>query len=271
MMSWDHKVDLEHETAHIMESDWPSYLGQDGPASIRFNNPGAMWPGPSSKKFDAIGTRRLNDGLGQGNRIAIFTNAVNGAAALFDLVDRVYTGMTVKQAIAKWSGGNHVSSYLNVLQTHGGIDATEYITKAKLRDPAWALRFAKAMARHEAGREYPLTDAHWMEAHWMAFQLAPEDKPAKSAVAKTSQKHKAAGKAKGASAAMGLGAGGLAVASDTVSQAKTITDTVSQFLAQHGLFVLAVLGVVGFLIFQWFQDRIEKDHEDGRYEPSGGE
>lgn len=264
MSIMDHNADdmLEQEMAHAVA---PSFIGQGGPASIRYNNPGAMWPGPSSRKFGAIGKQNLNDGLNQGNKIAIFTNAIDGGAALFDLLDRAYTGRTVRDAIRKWSGGNHVQSYLSVLRSKGNIQPDEMITKAKLRDPEWAIRFATAMAWHEAGRSYPLTTEHWQQAHKLAFEAS---KPA-DVLAKTSSKHKAAGKAKTTAAIMGLGAGGLGAASETVTQVKTIADTLSGFMAQYGLFVLAAIGVVGFLVFQWFQDRTEKDYEEGRYTPSG--
>jgi len=132
-----------------------------------------MWPGPSSRKFGAIGGKGLNDGLGQGNKIAIFDDAIDGAAALFDLFDRAYTGRTLRKAITKWSGGNWVQSYLDVFQSKAGIGPDEIITKDKLRDTDFALRFAKAMAWHEAGKEYPLDDAAWLLGHQEAFSTIP--------------------------------------------------------------------------------------------------
>lgn len=59
------------------------------PASIRYNNPGAQWPGQSSKKFGADGYATI----GGGNQIAIFSDPVNGGAAQFDLLSRNYTGL----------------------------------------------------------------------------------------------------------------------------------------------------------------------------------
>ena len=152
----------------------PSFLDQKSEvASIRSNNPGAMWPGPSSRKFGEIGSKALNDGLGQGNKIAYFDDAIDGAAALFDLLGRVYTGLTVRKAIAKWSGGNWVTSYLKVLKAEAGIDPETQITKHKIRDPEWAVPFAMAMAKHEAGKDYPLEDEHWRIAHSEAFSSIP--------------------------------------------------------------------------------------------------
>lgn len=270
-MTFDPDAELEHEEAHIMRSERPSFLGRGGPASIRYNNPGAMWPGPSSRKFDAIGKQRLNDGLGQGNRIAIFLNAIDGAAALFDLLDRVYTRMIVRDAIRKWSGGNHVSSYLAVLRDRGGIDPDEMITKDKLRDQEWALRFAKAMAWHEAGKEYPLTDDHWRQAHRLAFHLAPSEKPAKDVISKTSSKYRATNKAKTAAAAAAVTSGSLSVANDVLGQAHTFTTHIQGFMGQWGLPLLVGLGFTAYVIFDWLQKRQEQDYDEGRYEPSGGE
>lgn len=48
-------------------------------ASIRYNNPGAMWPGPSSQRFGANGYETI----GGGNKIAVFDDPVafsNGVA-----------------------------------------------------------------------------------------------------------------------------------------------------------------------------------------------
>jgi hypothetical protein len=56
------------------------------PASIRYKNPGAMWGGSAlAKKWGANQTVGLNDGLGQGNNIAVFPTMVKGAAAQIDL------------------------------------------------------------------------------------------------------------------------------------------------------------------------------------------
>ena len=77
------------------------------PASIRYNNPGAMWGGNAiSRKWGETGNVALNDGLGQGNHAAIFPDKVHGAAAQFDLWRNKYTGLSLGAAIKKWSGGN---------------------------------------------------------------------------------------------------------------------------------------------------------------------
>lgn len=137
-----------------------------GPAAIRFNNPGAMYPGPSSEKFGAVATETI----GGGHKIAVFPDAESGAAAQFDLLDRSYTGKTLKDAISKWSGGNDVSTYLAVIEKDTGIKGGTVLTKDMVRDPLFAIPLARAMARQESGKEYPLTEAQWRAAHSRAFE-----------------------------------------------------------------------------------------------------
>jgi uncharacterized protein (TIGR02594 family) len=73
--------------------------------------------------------------------------------------------MTFSDAIAKWSGGNNINSYLRVLESRTRWTRHDYVTKQLLETPDMAIELCKAMARHEAGREYPMTDAQWREAH----------------------------------------------------------------------------------------------------------
>ena len=62
------------------------------PASIRYNNPGAQYPGPSARRFGSVGTEII----GGGHKIAVFDDPVKGAAAQFDLLNRGYAGMTLR-------------------------------------------------------------------------------------------------------------------------------------------------------------------------------
>jgi len=157
------------------------------PASIRSNNPGAMWDGPSSRKF---GSTRY-DVIGGGNHIAVFDDPVNGAAAQFDLMSRKYTGRPLSSAISEWSGGNNVSSYLAGIQKETGLSPGTVVTPEMMRDPKIAVPLARAMAQHEAGQAYPLNDQQWADAFARANGGAPvavaasaEQQPA---VAATSQ------------------------------------------------------------------------------------
>lgn len=156
------------QTIGANPGDWPDFRGTRGPASIRNNNPGAMWPGPVAKEFGMTGWQQLSDR--QRNKIATFPSMVHGGAALFGLLGgKGYMGKTIPQAIAKWSGGNHVASYLRNLQKQG-VDIGQRITPEFLQDPNKAIALARAMSRHEAGRTSPMTDAHWQSAHQMFMQ-----------------------------------------------------------------------------------------------------
>lgn len=134
------------------------------PASIRTNNPGAMWPGPSATKFGSTGHENLRDG----NKIAVFPDATSGAAAQFDLLGRKYAGKTVQDAIREWSGGNHVPSYVQRVSAATGLQPQTVITPELLRSPQ-GVALVKAMAGHEAGPASPLTGDQWGEAQRMAF------------------------------------------------------------------------------------------------------
>jgi hypothetical protein len=170
----DSKVD----TGVSAGPDAPDYRGRKGPASIRYNNPGAMWPGPSSKKFGAVGHVNLKDG--QGNKIAVFPTAVHGAAAQFDLLSRKYTGKTLRSAISTWSGGNSVGTYLKVLEREIGISANTKLTKEMIADPRIAIPLAKAMGVQEAGKPFPMSDKGWANAHAMFLGKSPEIVPSTS-------------------------------------------------------------------------------------------
>lgn len=138
------------------------------PASIRNNNPGACYPGPSSKKFGSTSyeTLRSKDGV---HKIATFPTSVHGAAAQFDLLNRAYTGMTLEKAIEKWCGNYYAAIYLKVLKDRAAVEPDAVLTKGMMADHEIAVPIAKAMAWQEAGCDYPMSDADWREAHQMAL------------------------------------------------------------------------------------------------------
>mgnify|MGYP005614703781 CR=1 FL=1 len=148
------------------------------PASIRNNNPGAMYPGKSAKKFGSRSFEVLKskDGV---HKIATFPTPVHGAAAQFDLLHNSYCGMPLEKAITKWCGAYYVSTYLKVLETSGGIKRTDVLTKEHMKDPKIAIPLARAMALQEAGRDFPMDDDDWEAAHSMAFSagVAPAFSP----------------------------------------------------------------------------------------------
>lgn len=153
------------------------------PASIRNRNPGAMEPGPSSRRFGSSSFETLKwrgpDGTPKTNRIATFSTSEHGAAAMFDLLDRKYTGLPLKDAVARWCGGYWASEYAARVEEASGLKATDILTKNFIRDPAHAIPIAKAMARMEAGCDYPMDDAGWQSGHRMAFRevWAPAPSP----------------------------------------------------------------------------------------------
>lgn len=135
------------------------------PASVRYNNPGAMYPGPVADRFGSTGTEII----GGGHKIAVFPDPVSGAAAQFALLDRGYAGMTIADAIKKWSGGNHSDAYARRVAEQTGIDPGTRLTPEMLRDPNFAVPLARTMAGWEAGNSSPLSDDDWRAAHGMAF------------------------------------------------------------------------------------------------------
>lgn len=153
------------------------------PASIRNRNPGAMEPGPSSRKFGSTSYETLRwtgpDGKPRENRIATFSTDEHGAAAMFDLLNRKYTGKSLKDAVATWCGGYWAGEYASSVEAACGLKAADLLTKEAVRDAAVAIPIAKAMATVEAGRDFPMDDAGWATAHEMAFggALAPAPSP----------------------------------------------------------------------------------------------
>jgi hypothetical protein len=149
------------------------------PASIRNRNPGAQYPGRSARKFGSSSFEKLTsqDGV---HKIATFPSHVQGGAALFDLLNRSYVGMTIEKAITKWCGDFYVSTYLKVLEDKGGVKRSDPLTKDMLRDPSVGIPLARAMAWQEAGRDYPMSDEEWAQAHTCAFteSVAPAFSPA---------------------------------------------------------------------------------------------
>lgn len=153
------------------------------PASIRNNNPGAMYPGPSAKKFGSKRFEVLKSKDGT-HKIACFDDPVHGAAAQFDLLgSKAYTGRTVRQAITKWCGGFYASTYLKVLAQNSGVTADTVLTPELVRNPDVAIPLAKAMALQEAGKSFPMEDDGWRKAHQLAFGVVLEPVAAPAAVA----------------------------------------------------------------------------------------
>lgn len=145
------------------------------PASIRYNNPGAMWGGNAiSKKWGEIGNIKLADGLHQNNHIAVFPDRVYGAAAQFDLWNHSYTGTTLQAAVRKWSGGNSSPAYMRFLEEYTGMEPTSIVSHELLATKT-GLNLMIAQAHWEAGKTYPMTIAEWEQAQRLVFPEPKED------------------------------------------------------------------------------------------------
>ena len=144
-------------------------------ASVRTSNPGAMWLSPLAKKWGASGKQNLNDGTGQGNNIAVFPNALNGFAAQFDLLNQNYTGKSLRQAINTWSGGNNVNEYLAHIQQETGMNPETFLSRELLAGEG-GLMLVKAMAKHEAGGNYPVSDDVIRAAQPLGISGKPDGK-----------------------------------------------------------------------------------------------
>lgn len=143
-------------------------IGGSGPASFRYNNPGAQYPSEAAAKFGQTGYGII----GGGHKIAAFPSPVNGAAANFDLLYRNYTGMTLGAAGKKWTGSNGSGV--------PGYDDNEVLTKEWVADPAKAIPLLKAFAGRESGKGNNLTEDQWKQAHAM-FKAGSADAYLKTA------------------------------------------------------------------------------------------
>lgn len=158
------------------------------PASIRYNNPGAMWGGNAlTRKWGETRNVALNDGKGQGNTIAFFPSKVIGACAQFDLwrSSKNYRNKRLADAIRTWSGGNSWAQYVAFLTARvPGLTASTVIDEAYLKSVN-GIALMKAQAWHEAGREYPMTDAEWALAQTKVFGQPSATKSATAVVVTT--------------------------------------------------------------------------------------
>jgi len=156
------------------------------PASIRYKNPGAMWGrtgkrpsadstvetnNPLARKWGSVQTVYLNDGLGQGNNIAVFPTYVHGICAQLDLwrTSPNYKNKKFEAAIDIWDGHNNTPSYeAYVLARVPGMTRDTIMDDAFWKGPM-GLAFLKAQAGHEAGKPYPAPAADWLEAQRRVF------------------------------------------------------------------------------------------------------
>jgi hypothetical protein len=149
------------------------------PAAIRHKNPGAMWPGPVATKWGSKKWSYLNDGTGQGgngkgNKIATFDNWSDGIAAQLDLwrSSPKYKNKKFSEAIATWSGGNHVEAYIKYVLTRiPGMQRDTIMNDAFWKSPN-GIKFLKVQAMHEAGQAIPASDADYLDAQKRVMGVA---------------------------------------------------------------------------------------------------
>ena len=203
------------------------------PASIRYKNPGAMWGGNAiSKKWGEVGNVSLNDGTGQGNKIAVFPTYVQGICAQIDLWRSArYRNKRFADAIAIWSGGNWVSSYIKFVKVRvPEMDENTIISDAFLNS-ATGIKFLRAQAWHEAGKPYPAPESDWIAAQRRVFSGAKPPAPPKKAAGSVV----AGGAAAGAAHQLGLSAGwiiGIGIAVGVVALVVWKRDAVKKLLTR---------------------------------------
>lgn len=147
------------------------------PAAIQFMNPGAMWPGATATRWGSTKWQYLSDGTGQGgngqgNKIAIFDNWIDGICAQLDLwrASPKYKNRRFAEAIATWAGGNHVESYIAyVLARVPGMTRDTVMNDAFWNGPM-GIAFLKAQSGHEAGKPIPAAATDWIEAQRRVFK-----------------------------------------------------------------------------------------------------
>lgn len=245
------------------------------PASIRFKNPGAMWGSALAIKWGAKKKAvTLKDGKGQGNNIAVFPTYVQGICAQLDLwrTSKNYRNKRFADAIAIWSGGNYVESYIAfVLKRVPGMKRNTI-----MNDTFWqssmGIEFLKAQAWHEAGKRYPAPDADWIAAQRRVFGDMDDDdsievgsQSKKRAEPDDTEPHAApldapkTGITEGAKVAGGLGLAGIgsqvweaiSQAPDTILQAVVVAASKPAFWVFIG-----VLGASGYV--WWRRSNMKK-------------
>lgn len=172
------------------------------PAAIRYKNPGAMWgrtgKRPSASKtvptnsaiplkWGSKETVYLSDGTGQGNNIAVFPTWVQGICAQLDLwrSSPRYKNKRFADAIATWSGGNNVPSYIAYCKARvPGLTENTIMNDAFWKS-AMGIAFLKAQSAHEAGKTIPAPDADWIAAQKRVFSGVPTANTVKSAATAT--------------------------------------------------------------------------------------
>ena len=132
-------------------------------ATVRYNNPGGMYPAGWQKRFGG----ERGGTIGGGHLIAYFPDKVNGGAALFALLNgSAYVNKTVADALKRWTGNNNANSYIAWMARHG-INTGETVGNYLANKDA-AIALATLMARWETGHAYPMSLDDWESAYRLA-------------------------------------------------------------------------------------------------------
>jgi hypothetical protein len=165
-------------------------------ANVRYNNPGSIQKADWGRQF---GARTYSNLQGTSHNIMNFPNKVSGGAALFYLLNRSYTGMTLRNAVQDWTdaGSGHpgtgtkadLKNYISGASKATGLKDTDIITPEFLASPA-GIGLAKSFDGLEesyglkGSPEYPMSDDEWTQAHdWGTGQWQAVRAQAKAAAA----------------------------------------------------------------------------------------
>jgi hypothetical protein len=152
------------------------------PVSIRMNNPGAIngaawlrerpgYVGEVTTSTSTVGGKTVP------NKSTIFETPEHGVAVWYILMQKYRSAgaVTVAGIINRYGGGQNYSGYVADVTKRTGLHA-DYEIKLT-GDDANLLKFAKAMFRHEAGRDTPLSDEQIMYGFYLARGTGPVVKP----------------------------------------------------------------------------------------------
>jgi hypothetical protein len=140
-----------------------------GPVAIRMNNPGAINGAAWERSYPGYVSEIETT---PGNRSTIFETPEHGVAAWYELMRKYRSAgaTTVGGIINRYGGGQDYSGYIADVAARTGLSANQEI--ALDGDDPTLLKFAKAMFRHEAGRETPLSDAQILYGFKFAREYA---------------------------------------------------------------------------------------------------
>lgn len=140
-----------------------------GPVAIRMNNPGAINGAAWERAYPGYVSEVETT---PGNRSTIFETPEHGVAAWYELMRKYRSAgaTTVGRIINRYGGGQDYSGYIADVAARTGLSADHEI--ALEGDDPTLLKFAKAMFRHEAGRETPLSDAQILYGFKFAREYA---------------------------------------------------------------------------------------------------